>query len=387
MERDADGLDTGGAGRVDSATAGLLAALGAALFERVGPGHFAPAGPLPAWFARLYPEAGSGTVALGEHSPFLEAFLYEAEPFWEANDGERLASGPWVEVDETGREHHLEATALGAGGASFLLVEFARIPYEETLAVFQTGRETILARERLEKEVQKKEVLLHCIVHDLKGPLTGIVGAVGILAARDAQPAQREFLDLALRQANRLDMLIQGILGAFSAEVEALESFVFDPASAPDAFACAAEAAMSMASAFSLSKVELELDPSIDEDLDWSVVADKARLERVLSNLLGNALRYSPRGSTVTIGLAREEAGDDGARVLVSVADQGPGVPEDVAGRLFQKFSQGKGKAGSAGLGLYFCRITVERWGGSIGYSPRPEGGARFWFALRSATR
>jgi signal transduction histidine kinase len=227
--------------------------------------------------------------------------------------------------------------------------------------------------------VQKKEVLLHCIVHDLKGPLTGIVGAVSILASRDAEPAQREFLDLALRQANRLDLLIQGILGAFSAEVEALESFTFDPASAPDAFACAADAAMSMASAFSLSKVELELDPNIDDELDWRVVAEKVRLERVLSNLLGNALRYSPKGSRVTIGLARE-----GDSITMTVDDEGPGVPEEVAGRLFEKFSQGKGKAGSAGLGLYFCRITVERWGGRIGYSPRPEGGARFWFALRA---
>jgi hypothetical protein len=46
------------------------------------------------------------------------------------------------------------------------------------------------------------------------------------------------------------------------------------------------------------------------------------------------------------------------------------------------KFSQGKDKSGKAGLGLYFCKITLERWGGSIGYLPRPEGGSRFWFRL-----
>jgi signal transduction histidine kinase len=375
-------MEAGTNGRgAGTAPAGLLAALGMALLERVSEGHFAGVGALPAWFTELYPAfAGGEPVVLGEQSPFLEAFLYEAEPFWEEGGGDRLASGPWVETDATGKERHLEASALRVGSAALLLVEFAKIPYDETLAVFQTGRETILARERLEKEVQKKEVLLHCIVHDLKGPLTGIVGSIGILASRDTTPGQQEFLDVALRQASRLDMLIQGILGAFSAEVEALESFAFDPAAAPDVFECATEAAMSMASAFSLSKVELELDPDIDEEADWRVVGEKVRLERVLSNLLGNALRYSPKGSTVTIGLARE-----GEWVTVSVADQGPGVPEDVAGRLFQKFSQGKGKAGSAGLGLYFCRITVERWGGQIGYSPRPEGGARFWFSLRAA--
>ena len=102
------------------------------------------------------------------------------------------------------------------------------------------------------------------------------------------------------------------------------------------------------------------------------------RLDRVLSNLLGNALRFTPAGSTVRLGLRR-----DGATVTFTVDDQGPGVPEEMQARLFQKFSQGKTKAGSAGLGLYFCRITVERWGGSIGYTTREDGGARFWFSLR----
>jgi signal transduction histidine kinase len=102
----------------------------------------------------------------------------------------------------------------------------------------------------------------------------------------------------------------------------------------------------------------------------------------VLQNLLGNALRYSPKGSTVTIGLARDEES-----ITFSVDDEGPGVPEEVRDRLFQKFSQGRTKSGSAGLGLYFCRITVERWGGEIGYTPRDTGGSRFWFRVRRPGR
>lgn len=376
MEERFDDRDASAPSR--AALAGVLTSLGLALFERVEEGSFAPVGPVPSWFVELFPDARGERVALGELTPFLDAFLYEAEACWESGDGDRVGSGPWVETDAAGRELHLEASALASGAAKYLLVETARIPYDETRAVMQMGRDMLLARERLEKEAQKKEILLHCIVHDLKGPLTGIVGAVGILSARGAAPAEREFLDIAMRQATRLDLLIQAILNAFSAEVDALESFVFDPDSAPDAFACATDAALALASAFSLSKVELELDPEIDEDADWRVVGDRVRLERVLSNLLGNALRYSPKGTTVTIRLGREDS-----RVTVAVDDLGPGVPEDAVPRLFQKFSQGASKAGSAGLGLYFCRITVERWGGEIGYMPRPGGGARFWFSLR----
>ncbi|MFY9751978.1 MAG: response regulator, partial [Candidatus Acidiferrales bacterium] len=94
-----------------------------------------------------------------------------------------------------------------------------------------------------------------------------------------------------------------------------------------------------------------------------------------------NALRYSPPQSKVVIGLE-----DQGAAVLAFVDDQGPGLPKDVpAARLFSLFSRGKENPGKAGLGLYFCRVTVERWGGTIGAETRAAGGSRFWFRLLRA--
>jgi signal transduction histidine kinase len=350
------------------------------VLERRATGVFERLGAVTDWFAALVPgSAGSGAIEPGVHLPFLDAFLIDAEEFWATHPSGSLKSGPWIEVDSEGHEHFLEATAASVGASRVLIIEHPRIPYEEHLAAIQTGRETSLDRDRMLRESQKKEILLHCIVHDLKGPLNGIVGSVSLLAAQEPDPDQKEMFDVALRQANKLDMLIQGILAAFSAEIASLETFEFDRANAPDALELANDAAMAMAPAFKLQRVTLELDPEIDPFADWHVVGEKVRLERVISNLLGNALRYSPKGSTVTIGLSR-----DSEWITVSVDDAGPGVPDDVQGRLFQKFSQGKSKSGSAGLGLYFCRMTVERWGGEIGYSPRPEGGSRFWFRLRA---
>jgi signal transduction histidine kinase len=358
----------------------LLVSLDVVALARVEPGKFAAIGRRPGWFVALCPEAESAEpFEPGARLAFLEAFLYDAEEFWSAGASGKLASGPWIEVDESGAELYLEATALCAGGRDLLLVEYPKIPYSDHLAVIQTGRETSLERDQMLREIQKKEILLHCIVHDLRGPLSGIVGSCSLLMRAEMLPGQQELLELTMRQATRLDLLIKEILGAFAAEIESMQSFEFDPATAPDALECAGDAAMALAPAFKMSKVALDLDPSIEAG-DWRVAAEKVRLERVLQNLMSNALRYAPKGSTVRVGLER-----DGEWVRFTVDDEGPGVPESVRERLFQKFSQGKTKSGSVGLGLYFCRITVERWGGEIGYEPRESGGSRFWFRLRLA--
>jgi CheY-like chemotaxis protein len=113
------------------------------------------------------------------------------------------------------------------------------------------------------------------------------------------------------------------------------------------------------------------------------VNGDDARLDRIFGNLLENAMRYSPKGTTVTVGVE-----DRPGFVLAFVDDEGPGLPKaQPESQLFALFSKGKSHAGKAGLGLYFCKITVERWGGTIGAETRPRGGARFWFQLPRADK
>src|SRR5262249_6917580 len=124
--------------------------------------------------------------------------------------------------------------------------------------------------------------------------------------------------------------------------------------------------------------VKLQIAPTLDTTRNWQVGGEKSRLERVISNLAENALRHSPPDTTVTIGCHDDEPD----QVLIAIDDEGPGVPPEAVPGLFQKFVQGKQGTGKIGLGLYFCRITVEHWGGLIGYSSRGEKGSRFWFRL-----
>jgi hypothetical protein len=241
----------------------------------------------------------------------------------------------------------------------------------------QKGNELSLNYSRLIKEIQKKEILLHCIVHDLAGPLLGIKGGYELIAGEQLTPQGRKFLEIGMRQADKQEKLIKEILAAFAAEVETLDSFTIDPTQAPNLAQSVRDVAEALQPAFVLNHVQLHIEP-VNTALNWQVVGERSRLERVISNLIENALRHSPPDTTVTVAVTPTEH----EQILVTIDDEGPGVPEEVRSQLFQKFSQGKKGKGKIGLGLYFCRITIEHWGGSIGHTARDERGSRFWFRL-----
>ncbi len=362
----------------------VFAALDIVILERLDDGSFRTIGTVPEWFIRFYPNAVSKRDKLRpeENFSFLANFIVDAEIFWQSNEIGPLKSGIWIEVDRSGNEIYLEVSAVRLKARKILLVELLGTSSEERLLLIQKARESSLRHQSLVKEIQKKEILIHCVMHDLAGQLTGINCCFALLASEELTPKGRERLEIGRRQCTKQETLIREILDAFSAEAESLETFNIDLAQAPDALICVMEVMDALLPTAIINKINLRLDPTIDMVQEWKVVGEKSRLERVLSNLLENALRHSPPNSTVTAGI--KENSDS---VLLTIDDEGSGVPPDICQNLFQKFSQGKEKSGKAGLGLYFCRITVECWGGSIGYLPRSEGGSQFWFRLLKPNR
>ncbi|MDZ7378660.1 MAG: HAMP domain-containing histidine kinase [candidate division KSB1 bacterium] len=366
-----------------SLLAQMFAALDTVILECTADGTFRLLSAVPAWFTRLYPAAATQQEGLqpGQVFPFLENFLIDAEHFWRTRGTGQLKSGPWRESDAAGQEYDLEASALCVGQHQILCIAFPHLEFAEKQSIVQRAREERLAHIQLQKEIEKKDILLHCIVHDLAGPLTSIVGSLAFLEEENLTSDGREFLAISMRQAARQQRLIQQILDVFATEMGAIESFARDAAHAPDAAQCAQEVVRALAPAGAAQEVALQMDPAVDRTADWKVVGEQSRLERVIFNLVENALRHSPAGAVVTVGVSRVESD-----VLVTVDDEGPGIPSEVRGTLFEKFAQGPGQRGKAGLGLYFCRMTVEHWGGSIGCTPRAAGGTRFWFRLPRPT-
>jgi signal transduction histidine kinase len=362
----------------------LLAAQQVLVLQRQSEGAFVLVGQPPTWLepwlALNHPMAEP--VRPVEWFPYLEVFLPQAERIWQSLPPGQLRSGIWTETDREGRELQLDASALCLAQGSVLLLRRLDAEYSERQRILQQARERALDHERLLKEIGKKEILLHCIVHDLAGPLSGMQGCLEILGQENLSSEARSYLHIGLAQARKQANLIKDLLDIYAAEVGALEPVAADPAQLPDLIGCAEEVANGLSAAFSGKGVTTQLILSPSSPRPWPVVGEKSKLERVFYNLLENALRYSPSGSCVQIQLRQESPW-----IYVAIEDEGPGIAPDIAPQLFQKFFKGTGVAGKAGLGLFYCRITMDQWGGSVGCERRAEGGSRFWFRIRMPGR
>ncbi|MBH8571484.1 HAMP domain-containing histidine kinase [Nostocaceae cyanobacterium CENA369] len=358
----------------------LFATLNIFILERRKDGFFRINGTPPDWVERFCARRLTSEMDIfipQTEFPFLGNFLIDAEEFWQSNSSTKLSSGLWSEVDLTGKEYQFEAYAISMNNREILLIELLGEKFIQKQSLIQKARNSQLDYQHLLKETERKDVLIHCIIHDIAGQLSAINCCLALLEFENLSVKGKEFLEIGRKQSIQQEMLIKNILDVFSNEVRSLEAFTVDVEDAPNILSSAQEVIELSQPTFILNNKQLQLTANINIAADWKVVGEKSRLDRLILNLVENAYRYSPLGSTVTIDLQ-----PDGEYILLSVDDEGSGVPAEIVNTLFQKFSQGKHKSGRVGLGLYFCRITVEHWGGTIGYLPRQEGGSRFWFRL-----
>ncbi len=218
-----------------------------------------------------------------------------------------------------------------------------------------TERERI-AEQAAESEAARRAesartAVLHAISHDLRSPLTAITTAASALRTEELTDAERgELIDVVDGEGVRLAKLVDDLLDLSKIEAGAVR---------PRSDWCDLHDVVASAAA------HLEGSPSIEFALpaDLPLVrADAAQLERVFSNLLENAVKFSPEGSPV-----RVTGGAGPSRVTVRVTDQGRGIPKPLRARVFEPFFRGRSDSGTgSGLGLAICRGFVEANGGRI---------------------
>lgn len=355
----------------DKVLAGALAGLGLLVLERRAPGVFASLGTVPEWAAsRIRP--GDPTV-ITDVFPFLETFLPEAEALWSRTSSEALESGIWTESSPHGdKSFEARAICLDEGGGA-LVIETETPSIAGRRAVIQRARVRALEQDSFLRDVEKKELLLHCIVHDLRGPLTALTASLSLLGSgKLPAPRAESTLRIALRAGQRQEQMINNILEVFSSGSRTgRERFV-----PVDLVHCAEGELIQFAPALELKGLKAELVFGPEDQRFFVAWADRGRLGRVFANLFDNALRHMPPA-----GFLRVDISLSGAEIIVAVENEGPQVAESLRPYLFDRFVRDPDNGGAAGLGLFYCRITIERFGGRIWYEPT-ESGSRFVFAL-----
>jgi PAS domain S-box-containing protein len=248
------------------------------------------------------------------------------------------------------------------------------------------GRLLVLRDVTEERMLAKmRDDLTHTMVHDLRNPLTGISTALKLLDTKLSDvmsPAQHRLLEIADSSAERMVDLVSAIL-----DVSRLESgrMPINPVSVP-LRTLVAEALELQSPLAVTNDLELVDDVPLDLPPAW---ADRELIGRVLQNLVGNAIKFTPaKGQiTITAGQCEQISQDIPFTFLcISVADTGPGVPVDLRDNLFQKFVVGEQQEHGSGLGLAFCKLAVEAHGGQIWVESDPGQGATFTFSLPIAS-
>ena len=233
---------------------------------------------------------------------------------------------------------------------------------------------------RLGEVDELKRDFLSGISHDLKSPLASITEAMRVLLDGVPGPVnerQQRLLELGLASGDRLSAMISDLLMLAQLESQAI-SYSFEPT---DVAAVVRQVLNRMEPRFQQADVAADL--KAPESLFME--CDEARISQVVENLLDNALKFSPRGSTVRVGIATASENGDREGVRLRVSDEGPGVADADKRAIFDRFTQrgeSGGSAGGVGLGLTICREIVTAHGGCIGVEDRPGGGSTFLVAL-----
>ena len=259
-------------------------------------------------------------------------------------------------------------------------VDQATSDLRETLEQMEIQNvELDLAKKKAQEAVRIKSEFLANMSHELRTPLNGVIGFTRLAMKTDLSPTQRDYMYTIERSANNLLSIINDVLDFSKLEAGKLllENIPFPLRSILD------ETITLLAQ--SAHEKGLELTLSIQNNVPDNVIGDPLRLQQVITNLVGNAIKFTESGN-IDIFVEKRAEGNNKVQIEMQIHDSGIGIPEQEQSRLFQAFRQADAsisrRHGGTGLGLVITQKLVNEMGGDISFHSKPEKGSTFWFHI-----
>ncbi len=265
-------------------------------------------------------------------------------------------------------EQEVIATDIAQHLAPYIYAEQTKELLERKVKQLESANKQLVELDEL------KTSLTSFIVHDLKGPITTIMANLDMLNYEPLTPQQFEYVNLAAEDVYKMQNMVMNILDVLKLEEGKIRIYREET----DIYTLSKREITSLKNVLSRRNIELAVEGNshicyIDENL----------IGRVITNLLRNAIEHSPDRGRISLTIQYHE---NKKETVISIADRGKGVPDEMKDRIFDKFFQMEGETKqrktSTGLGLTFCKLVVNAHGGNIWVEDSGDGGAKFIFTL-----